>query len=352
MKVTKEMGSVLHETTLTSREPVALDVTKAPFRLYGSPCGGFVRVPAEIATKVENNDLLAVQATRSAGMRVRFKTDSDYIAIHADCIDKEICLSMSDLATTSFDMYYIKNGRQEFAASFVPSQGRDKDFVECRVFVEEGMKDLVIYFPITATLKNVYVIVREGSEIDFGSEYAHTTPVVCYGSSIVHGIGAAKPSMPYPCQLSRIFDTDVINLGFGGAAKCEPDMIDYIAGLDMSVFVYDYDHNAPNAAYLEATHERGYRQFREKQPTTPIIFASRPDYYWGDVAANEKCRQIVRATYERAKAEGDQNVYFVDGMTFYPDDDRGSCTSDGCHPNDLGYYLMARKFAEILKNLI
>ncbi len=352
MKVTKEMGVVLAETTLTSREPIALDVAKAPFRLYGAPCGDFTRVPAEITAKIENNDMLPLQATRASGMRVRFKTDSDYIAIHADFTDVEFCLSMSDLATSSFDMYYIKNGKQEFAASFVPSQGRDKNFVESRVFVEEGMKDLVIYFPITATLKNVYVIVREGSEIDFGSEYAHTTPIVFYGSSIVHGIGAAKPSMPYPCQVSRMLDTDIINLGFGGAAKCEPDMIDYIAGLDMSVFVYDYDHNAPDAAYLEATHERGYRQFREQQPTTPIIFASRPDYEWGDVANNEKCRRIVRATYEKAKAEGDQNVYYIDGFTFYPPENRGSFTSDGCHPNDLGYYFMANAFVYILKNLI
>ncbi len=45
-------------------------------------------------------------------------------------------------------------------------------------------------------------------------------------------------------------------------------------------------------------------------------------------------------------------VTYIDGFTFYPDDDRGSCTSDGCHPNDYGYHLMAEKFVSVLKCLI
>ncbi len=352
MKVTKEMGMILKETTLTSRNPIALDITKEPFRLYGSFCGGLIRVPAEITEKAADNPRLAIQATRPAGMRVRFQTDSDYIAIHADYSDHEKNVFTPEFSTCSFDMYVMKDGKQHFAGAFIPSQGEGKRFVECRLDTEAGMKDVILYFPISATLEKAAVILREGSEIDYGSEYRPLLPVVFYGSSIVHGCGACKPSMAYPAQVSRMLNVDFYNLGFGGAAKCEPEMMDYITKIPMSVFVYDYDHNAPDAAYLAATHERGYRQFREKKPETPIIFASKPDYEYGDIEENEKRRQIVRATYEKAKAEGDHHVYYIDGLTFYPEEFREHCTSDGLHPNDVGYYFMARKFAEIIEKII
>ena len=48
-----------------------------------------------------------------------------------------------------------------------------------------------------------------------------------------------------------------------------------------------------------------------------------------------------------------ENVYFVNGFTdLYPEAIRGDCTSDGCHPNDLGYHYMAEAFAKIIKKLI
>ena len=64
-------------------------------------------------------------------------------------------------------------------------------------------------------------------------------------------------------------------------------------------------------------------------------------------------RDIIAATYERALAEGDKNVYFVDGRTLLGDEDPEAGFADLLHPNDLGYYRIAKSlkplFAEILK---
>lgn len=67
------------------------------------------------------------------------------------------------------------------------------------------------------------------------------------------------------------FDTDFINLGFSGNAKGEQEMTDYIKKLDMSVFVMDYDANAPTPEHLEATHKKMFKGIREVQPDLPII---------------------------------------------------------------------------------
>ncbi len=352
MTVTRAMGTILTDTTM--RSPVYINTKQPPFRFYGfhEP---FRRIPDEVAA--QTNDAVIRQYAMGPGARVRFRTDSDYIVIHAELSRDEKTGSMPILSTSSFEMYFVEDGKHIYKGSFVPSQGEGKTYVECRLKVQPVMKDIILYFPICAAVSDFYIGLREGSNLEEGGRYTYETPVVFYGSSIVHGIGAGRPGMNYPSQISRMLDTNIYNLGFGGGAKGEPAIIDFIADQKMSVFVYDYDHNAPDAAHLEATHYAGYKRFRAKQPTTPIIMASKPDWdLVNDTSSpeiNEKRMRIIENTYLRAKAEGDENVYFVNGFTdFYPSDIRGDCTSDGCHPNDLGYHYMAEAFASIIKKLL
>ncbi len=52
--------------------------------------------------------------------------------------------------------------------------------------------------------------------------------------------------------------------------------------------------------------------------------------------------------YERALAEGDGNVYFIDGAEHFASFVADECTVDGCHPNDLGFARMAEAVGEVL----
>ena len=346
MKVTKEMGVNLPSTTITRYDPVALDVLKAPFSLHGfhEP---FIRVPADVAKNTsERVELLGRVNT---GGRVRFRTDSDFIAIHAvfgygGYLDK--------LSDASFDMNFYKDGKFTYGGLFLPSaEGAAEGYHESRVMCSGEMKDVIINFPISSQVTEMYVILREGCEICEATPYKHETPIVFYGSSIVHGACASRPGMNYPSIVSRLLDSDIRNIGFGGAAHAEPAIIDYIKSLPMSVFVYDYDHNAPNHEELAKTHYEGYKRFREARPDIPVIFASRPDFY-PYVEQSYLRREVVKATYQRALEEGDKLVSFIDGETFYPDDLRHEMTADNCHPNDAGYIEMAKKFSEEIKKYI
>ena len=58
-----------------------------------------------------------------------------------------------------------------------------------------------------------------------------------------------------------------------------------------------------------------------------------------------KCQHLFR---EKAKKDGDENVYFIDGETLFGEEDRDFCTVDRFHPNDLGFY----RFAENLNKYI
>ena len=138
-------------------------------------------------------------------------------------------------------------------------------------------------------------------------------------------------------------------MGFAGNAKGEEEIANYIKNLDMSVFVYDYDHNAPSLEHLEQTHENMFKIIRNANPTLPIVIMPRPaKYLW----SSEKARfEVIKRTYDNAKALGDENVYLIDGQALMEIADTDG-TVDGCHPNDLGFYSMAKALGDVLEKIL
>ena len=211
--------------------------------------------------------------------------------------------------------------------------------------------EYTLHFPLYDEVSAVYIALRKGCRLEAPKPYGHKDPVLYYGSSITQGGCASRPGNCYAGMLSILLDTDHINLGFSGNAKGEQAMAEYIGEQKMSVFVCDYDHNAPNAEHLKKTHYPFYRTVRAAQPDLPIIFISAPDM--GKEEQYAPRRAVVKETFNRAVAEGDRNVYFIDGSSFASTIDLWDCTSvDGTHPNDLGFYLMAKGIEKVLKPLL
>ena len=82
----------------------------------------------------------------------------------------------------------------------------------------------------------------------------------------------------------------------------------------MSMFVYEYDYNAPTVEHLEKTHKPFFDIIRKANPTLPILITTYPKYRYND----EDCkrRDVIKKTYDLAVSNGDKHVYFLDGETF------------------------------------
>ena len=65
-----------------------------------------------------------------------------------------------------------------------------------------------------------------------------------------------------------------------------------------------------------------------------------------------KRRDIIKASYERAIADGDKNVYFIDGETLLKGEFEESCTIEGIHPNDIGFLRMSRIIGDKLNEIM
>ncbi len=321
-------------------------VCRAPFSLHGlfaplAPGEPFFRMPRAVADEV--SQAVSTLSTHCAGGRIRFKTNSSYIAIHVAMGRVGKMPHFALTGSAGFDLYVGEKHLATFAPKF---DIVDELFGEYRTG-EQGIREYTLNFPLYSEVKGLSILLDEDAVVEPAEPYRNDRPVVFYGSSITQGGCASRPGLSYSAMVSRDLNLDYWNLGFSGSAKGERTMAEYVAGLDMSAFVLDYDHNAPSVEHLLATHERFYTTVREKHPDIPILCLTRP---FARAASYEQRREIVEQTVLRARARGDENVYFI-AMSDYLEG-RGVlelASVDNTHPNDLGFYFMARAVSKVLR---
>lgn len=325
------------------------DIEQAPFSIHGVFREGenFVRMPRNIAEQV--NDGVKGLNNHTAGGRIRFVTDSPRIAIITEMANGGGMPHFAYAGVSGFDLYGDFEGCQRYFGTFVPPLGYEGGYESIVGLPSKEKRTITINMPLYNRVKKVYIGIEKGSALE-AAEPLMGPPVVYYGSSITQGGCASRPGNSYQAIIHRVLKTDYINLGFSGSAKGEDAMLDYIAELKMSLFVYDYDHNAPSDEHLKATHYKGFKKIRDKHPDLPVIIMTRPKYYLsaGELTRNE----TIRETYEKAIAAGDKNVYFVDGRELLDPDMIEHSLVDNCHPTDVGFFGMAKRLQPLIKELL
>ncbi len=325
-----------------TRETVFSDCLEQPFKVYGLmlPKDGddvFRRIPLEVAQSV--SDGVVPLSHHTAGGRIRFKTNSPYICIKTETPAFMHMPHFTLCGSAGFDLYKKQDGIDCFVGTFVPPKDMKTGYESSLNTGASEETEFTIHFPLYSRMKKVEIGLKAGSTLKAAGEYKFPIPVVYYGSSVTQGGCASRPGMAYQNIISREIGCDHINLGFSGSAKGEDAMAEYIATLDMSVFVMDYDYNAPTVEHLQNTHERFFKIIRQKQPDLPIVMVSRPK--WPLSGEEIERRDIIKATHDNAKAQGDRNVYFIDGSSMMKFTGGNEGTVDNCHPTDLGFRAMA-----------
>ena len=280
----------------------------------------------------------------SAGLCLRFTTDAPTLRVRWTVTKPTLAMAhMPATGVSGIDLYekdkdgrwrFVGNGRATAVtneASFSPSPGH-----ECLLYLPlyNGTASIEIGIPKDRTIS-----ILEASD-------SRRKPIVWYGTSIVQGGCASRPGMAATAIVGRKLNTEVINLGFSGSGKMEPEMADLLAQLDPSVYILDCLWNMSPEQVSERV-EPFVKRLRAAHPDTPILMAE--DSNFQNVCPTVKGR-VLRVCFEKLTAMGVQNIYLLPSKDMLGDDGEG--TVDGCHPNDLGMMRQAETFVRALRPLL
>ncbi len=311
----------------------------------------FDRLPARAKGVVRDN--VWNLSRHSAGMMVRFRTDSD--EIHADYAVSSPRLEMPHMPATGvsgLDLYARDDqGQLRWVSVNRPSKQADR--LTLVSGLRPGMREYAVYLPLYNGTEALNIGVAPGAAFE-PLPPRQKKPIVFYGTSITHGACASRPGMPHPAILGRRLDRPVINLGFSGNGKLEESVGRFLVELDPSVYVLDCLPNMVAAEVAERT-EPMVKQLRSAHPEVPIVLVEDRSYSnsWilpRQKQRNETSRAAFRAAHQRLKDAGVEKLFYVDGETLLSND--RDDTTDGSHPSDLGFFHQADALEPAIRGAI
>lgn len=289
--------------------------------------------------------------THSAGLAICFKTNSSAISAKWCVTNAKASNNLTPIAQKGLDLYIKRDGKWQFAGVGRPS-GVCSEYSLVKN-MESGEKECMLFLPLYDELKSLEIGVDENSKIAT-LDNPFRKKIVIYGSSIVHGAAAGRPGMAYPAQLSRKTGLYFINLGISGNAKMEKSAARMVSDIQADAFVLDCIPN-PSPKEIKEREENFIKTIREKHPNTPIILIQTVIREVGnfDLVWKERVKQQnTEATnaFNRLKEQGVKDIYLITSEKLLGDDH--DATTDGTHPNDLGFYRMAEQLAPQLTKIL
>lgn len=322
-----------------------LNIRDTAASIEGLCPGTWQRLPDEVLEEI-NRPELTVLAHHTSGGVLRFRTDACTLGLRMELSEPDFMMSHMPL-TGSAGMDVFVDGN--YAATFRAELGENA--VEGELTLSGKAYDITVYLPLYNGVKEFYAGLPENARIWEPSVRKISEPIVFYGSSITQGGCASRTSNAYPALVTRWMDAGLCDLGFSGNARGDLPIAQYISELPKRCLVYDYDYNAPDEVFLKETHEPFLACILSRNPKLPVLVMSRPNpEHEPEIRKTQARRQIVKETALKYRDLG-YRVKFLDGAELFGPESRECCTVDGTHPNDLGFYRMAKRVYKELKEL-
>ena len=337
--------SVLSFTLASAQEAKKYSYTDASiFPIYGkaieNTSATYERLPASLEGVIRQS--VWGLAHHSAGISVRFRSNSPSIKLRWVSFGLATMNHMTDTGTRGLDLYTQDpvDGHWRFARSARPQKDTLNDLTVISG-MDPVMREYIVYLSLYEGVKKLEIGVEEGSVIDQPAldSPRKGSPIVMYGTSILQGGCANRPGMAFTNIISRELDKEVVNLGFSGNARLDYEIAELMASVkDPSLFVLD---NVPNceASLIDERQEKFFRIIRDAHPDVPVVFVENPNYphtVFDKVAAADVAARnaSMKAVYEKLKKAGEKKIYYIKGDKMIGTD--GEATVDGVHFTDLG----------------
>lgn len=317
---------------------------------------GYNRLP----DKAESSVRAAVWSLsrHAAGLSIHFITDTDSLEITYEVDGNYAMNHMPATGVSGVDLYgkdesgrwLWYRGKNTFGDQVAFHFKTEKSGPEGRLYQ--------LYLPLYNNCKNLKFGIAKGSTITF-LPIRTEKPIVVYGTSIVQGACASRPGMAWTNVLGRKLDHPIINLGFSGNGRLEPEVLEFVTQVDAKVYVLDCLPNlSPNETRTEAEIKKrlyaSIQHIRDKRPDADILLTHHAGYSDGEVdsarrAVYETLNRWTTEVFEDVQATGTSQLFMLSKNDIRLSND---AFVDGTHPTDLGMEEYAKAYEEKLTEIL
>lgn len=310
----------------------------------------FDRLPSSAHGKVSDN--VWNLSRDSAGMMVRFETDSPSLHVHYQLLDGNLAMPhMPATGVSGVDLYARdQDGRWKWVQVARPAAQEVQ--AELIRGLAPGKREYALYLPLYNGIESLQIGIEQGAH--FAGLAPRDKPIVFYGTSITHGACASRPGMVHTAILGRWLDLPVVNLGFSGNGRMDEAVGEYLVQIDAAAYVIDCLPNM-QPEDVAAKCVPLVRQLRDSKPDTPIVLVEDRRFTndWITPAKQQfhtENHAALQAAYSQLQQAGVKQLFYIPGDHLYGDDTEGA--TDASHANDLGFMRQAEIFLPILKSAL
>ena len=311
------------------------------FPLYGKISDDtdarYERLPSEL--KTVSRGPVWYLGTNSAGLFIRFRSNSTSIHARWESTYNNSMTHMTDTGTKGLDLYALVDGQWRHVCSAQPQGKKSERKIIANMDPIE--REYMLYLSLYDGVSSLEIGVDEGAMIDAPAidRPSREKPIVMYGTSILQGGCANRPGMAHTNILGRRLDREVFNLGFSGNALLDMDIAELMASVeDPGLYVLDYAPNA-TAEMIKESGEKFYHVIRDAHPDVPVIFIE--DVIFPHTAFDNMILEEVtlkneaqKQLFRKLKKAGEKNIYYIGAEGMIGND--GEATVDAIHFTDLG----------------
>ena len=185
-----------------------------------------------------------------------------------------------------------------------------------------------------------------GAEAEGGS---HCAPVprreqlyLAFGDSITQGMEAFDPARPFPMQIARALNMELLNLGVGGGTF-QPQLLDGFPGPRPGLITVLYGFNDRNLVPTRAQFEQNVGEFLARLvsrfPGVPA-YVILPTLSGVETNADKFATLPEIRAIIREKTAAQPALTLIDGTSFMPFTE--TFFRDAAHPTDTGFDRMTR----------
>ena len=297
----------------------------------------YERLPSSLQTV--SRDPVWYLGQHSAGLYVRFRSNSTSIHARWESTFNNTMTHMTDTGTKGLDLYTIVDGEWRHVCSAQPQGKTSERTIIANMDPIE--REYMLYLSLYDGVSSLEIGVDEGASLEQPAvdRPSREKPIVMYGTSILQGGCANRPGMAHTNIISRRLDREVINLGFSGNALLDMEIAEIMASVeDPGLYVLDYAPNA-FADMIDANGETFFRVIRDAHPDVPVIFIEDVIFphtvFDKEILAEVTLKnEAQKRLFLKLKKAGEKNIYYIAAEGMIGDD--GEATVDAIHFTDLG----------------